>query len=77
MGGARGMSDHRRDAAISLLGRMLAGLSSTAPQSVGDEPDISMSTIREIGETGLFARITTHTGDVFRVVVDWVPEESP
>jgi hypothetical protein len=74
------MSDHRRNAAITLLSRMLAGLSMTAPSHHGvedEEPDFSATAIMPLEETGLFFLLSMPSGDVFRVIVDWVPEESP
>lgn len=67
----------RRTGAITLLSRMLAGISATSAPHGEHEADFSASTIATWGETGIYATIHMPSGDTYRVVCEWVPEDSP
>lgn len=70
------MSAHAHDASVRLLGRMLAGLTATAPDDDPEAPDLS-GTIEPLGERGVTAKLALASGDTFRLTVEWLPEESP
>jgi hypothetical protein len=71
-------SDYRSRAAVSLLSRMLFGISETAllQKPVTAEPDFALDEIETIG-TAISTKVVMPSGDVFRVVVAWDEEESP
>lgn len=66
------------NAAVSLLSRMLFGVTETAPQ-VGseDEMTLGLDSIEPVGEHGVATEIVLATGDKYRVSVEWLREESP
>jgi len=73
------MSNHRSQAAISLLAEMLYGLSATADLRSRPDPaapDFSLDNIATDGTT-VSTKIVMPTGDVYEVSVAWNAEESP
>lgn len=70
--------DHRSQAAVSLLSRMLFGVSETAQleRQSAEEPDYALDQIEADG-TAVSTKLYLPSGDVYRVSVAWDAEESP
>lgn len=58
-------------AAVSLLARLLYGISATDPGFAPDEPDVS-GDIERVDDTTVAATVTLPSGDHYRIVVEWL-----